>query len=705
MNGQINRRVKELSSRAQRKFNEWAEKVRVTLQSDDETALNSLPTKVRWLHYWGQKLRKKEPRIYVQVEKTEVDLVGKSGIKLNDSYLSYLKKAQRHKKGTKVRLVEIQRYAYHYSNYAHTFLIAGRKENEAKEILKSYWGSYLNEIVRHRKLLEDYQIEWILQLVKHSEDIGVKLDERKISKLRARLSKLEFLFTFFNVKELVQMAKELSHQETRWRFKRRPRGLLVQSIVRNTTVEEIEEYIRKGIINKEIPPIQANRSGWILGPIGLLKSTYARKSIMMEDLTKFLLRHVNYPSPYLELKDKLGDRLALTINKSDPLIKEKICQLLLAKLSDEEIFKIFNQLINKGSLKIASIERYWNFVATPFGVFELGFAGEEYLARVILKTFRKEELRPRAEGDGTIEDLILQECIVKPPNEILAEFFGFGPYLIKLAKRIGLFGLDEIENEKLFVQAILLKLGFDVPQELQGIVSLTSKSEGHLKEVKSGSPLTEGSWNVIYRLLERILEDLVLFYGSVWHEQKLRGLEEEKRETEIKSWIRKKFKLKKQFDYLTLGDLCALLRDMNSFSKTNRRVRGLMIRLFRRDNLVKGEHLKELDFIKGCRTELTKIHRRRGGKRCEQRDVLERLTALLRDWISEKGLSRTYPYSIRLKETVTTEFGVRYCTVVNEEGRIRKLKTDEWIKPEDTWFMISRNDRFPIDPILVKKYW
>ena len=84
---------------------------------------------------------------------------------------------------------------------------------------------------------------------------------------------------------------------------------------------------------------------------------------------------------------------------------------------------------------------------------------------------------------------------------------------------------------------------------------------------------------------------------------------------------------------------------------------------------------------------------------------MERLIDLFIGWTSERGLSRTYPYAIRFKGEVTTEFGVHYYTVVNEEGRVSKVKTDEWIRPEDTWFMIARNDIFPIDPILVRKYW
>lgn len=517
--------------------------------------------------------------------------------------------------------------------------------------------------------------------------------------------KLGFLFTFFTMKELAQMAEELSSGQTKWRFRRRPRRLLLQSILKNATTKEIEDYIQKRIRNKEIPRIQANKSGWILGPLGLLRSTVTRASYMMKDMTKFLLKHIDYPSPFLEFKERSRGRLDLPISKRDPLLKEKICQLLLAKLTDEDIFEIFNQLIAKGSIRIESIERYWNFVATPFGIFQPPYSGEANLAKLILGTFRKEELRPKTKGTGAVEDLIQQECILEPPDKILVEFFGSGPYLAKIARKIGLVGLHRIENEQIFIRTILLKLGFEVPPELRNIISLSPDLQKYLKEVKDGAKLAEGIWNAIYSFLERVLEDLVLFYGSVWHQKKLAKIEEDVWEAETKDWIGKTFKLKKQFDYLTFGDLCALVRNMNEFSNTNRKIRGIMSKTFKRNHIMKVEHLRELDFIKGCRTGLTKIHRGRGKRECEQRAVLERLASLLNAWITQRNLSRTYPYAIRLKGEVRNEFGVSYYSVVDEEGRVLKLKTDKLITPENVWFMISRNDAFPIDPVLVKKYW
>lgn len=697
--------MNKLNSHAKKKFDEWVSKIRSTLQSDNKSDLNSLPDQIRWLQHWTKKIQKREPKTYSRIVKIETELKGKAGSELSEYYSEiHLKESQRHKKGTKIRLNEILRYVYHYGSYAHHYLISGRKKEKAKTVLRLFWRIYTGEIVKNRRLLEDHQIEWLLELAKLSRTIGLKLDEDQISKLRARAVKLEVLFMFFNVKELIQMGEELSNQQTRWKFKKSPRRSLVKSIIKNATVEEIEEYIRKKIQKREIPRIQG-AGEWILGPLGLLKSKVSRKFSSREDMTKFLFTHVTYPHPYLDIKETFSGKLDVKIDKNDSLIKGKMCQLILVKLNDKEILEIFNKLIDEDKVKIQTIERYWDFVVTPFGIFKPPYNGEKNLAEIILRSFQEKELRPHLEGIGTVKDLVWQKCTIEPPDIILKEFFGSGPNLTKLAKKINLMSLSKIENKEMFVKSILLRLGFNVPPDLQGIYGLSSTIHSYLKNVKNESNLAEGEWNLIYRNLERILEDLIMFYGCVIHGPKLRGLEEEERLPEMKSWFRKTFKLVKQFDYLTFGDLCALLRNMNKFSKNKRRGWGVIHRLLKRAEIVKEKHLRELDFIKSCRTQLTKIHRRHDQRRREQKEVIERLANLLRDLVSEKELSRTVPYALRLKEEVTTEFGVRYYTVVDEEENIRKLKTNELILPEEVYFIISQNDKFPINPILVKKFW
>jgi len=519
--------------------------------------------------------------------------------------------------------------------------------------------------------------------------------------------KIGLCLIFFNREQLSQMAENLSHKRTKWTYKRN-RSSLLQSIMNNASIKDIEEYVQRKIREKQIPPIQQSKFGWILGPMGLFKSSVARRPTKAEDMVKFLLRHVAYPSPYNELKDSLKDKLdECTLNKHDPLLREKFCQLLLAKLNDEEIFAIFNQLIDKESLKIASIERYWSFIATPHGIFEPPYFGDENLAYWILRMFPKKDLLVDFHGGkiDNIKHLVREKCITETPDKILDRFFGSGPLLRKFAEKIGLVGLHKIDNEKVLRQAILLKLGFSVPPELEGIVSFALKLEKYRKDLESGLTLGVDKWNEVYNFLERILEDLILFYSGILQKQKLITIEEEKREAEIKSWIRKTFKLEKQFDDLTLGDLCALLRDMNRFLKDHKNVGKRLNKLLGRVYFLKDQHLDVLDFVKGCRTELTKIHWARRRKQYDQMEVLTKLLALFDDWNSETRQLRTCPYLIRLKQEVTNEFGVRYYTVVDEESRVWNLKTREWIEPEDVYFMISDSMPFAINPILLKKFW
>lgn len=518
--------------------------------------------------------------------------------------------------------------------------------------------------------------------------------------------KVAICLDFFNVEQLIQMAEDLSARRTKWTYKRN-RETLVQSIMNNATIGDVEGYVQRQIREKQIPPIQQNKFGWILGPMGVLKSTVARKPIKSEDMIKFLLNHCSYPSPYNELIDVLDDKFAVySFDKHDPLLREKFSQVLLAKLSDEEIFATLNQLIENGSLKIDSIERYWDFVATPHGIFETSYHGDENLAHWILRMFAEEKLAPFFGGKtDNIGHLVQEKCITETPDKILAQFFGCGPSLAKLASRLGLFGLHKIENEKMLGQVILLKLGFDVPPELEGTFNLASKIEKYRKDLDNRSILNPDKWNEVFNSLERILEDLVLFYGGILQKQKLATVKEEEKAAEVKGWIRKTFKLEKQFNALTFGDLCALLRSMNRFSEDHKNVSKQMNRLFGRTYFLKDEHLDVLDFVKQCRTELTQIHWTQKKKQYDQAEVLARLAAFLGDLNSQTGRLRTYPYLIRLKEEVTNEFGVRYYTVVNEENRSWNLKTREWIEPEDIYFMISDSLPFAIDPVLLKKFW
>jgi hypothetical protein len=168
---------------SQKKFDEWSAKIHSSLKKGSKSALGRLPDACRWLQYWGAKLRQEKPECYAKVERIEMRLLGQSAVALHKDYLSYLKMAQKHKTGTKARMVEILRYVYHYGNYVHPCLVSAGMENEAKEILGSFWKRYLGEIRDNKETLEDFQIQWILRLVKATRDLRIGVDGEFVSEL------------------------------------------------------------------------------------------------------------------------------------------------------------------------------------------------------------------------------------------------------------------------------------------------------------------------------------------------------------------------------------------------------------------------------------------------------------------------------------------------------------------------------------------
>lgn len=165
------------------------------------------------LHYWASKLSQEEPSSLAKVEKEYINLNGEAAQKLHSDYLHFLANAQKHKKGTKIRLNEILRYTYYYSNYAHQCFIEGKKEKQAKEILKSFWKSHGEEILKHAER-EDYRINWVLRLAKQSQDVGVNLKNQWISRLEAMVKPPDPILRMQSKNKLKMAEQNLNQEET-----------------------------------------------------------------------------------------------------------------------------------------------------------------------------------------------------------------------------------------------------------------------------------------------------------------------------------------------------------------------------------------------------------------------------------------------------------------------------------------------------------
>lgn len=169
-----------------KKFTEWADKIKEILETENNSKIDSLPEKCRWLKYWSEKLEKENDCRYKEFETTKKTLLGNVADVLNTHYSSYLKKAETHKKGTKVRLREILRYVYSYSNYVHGCYLIAQKKSTTEKILKKFWEKYQTELISYFDKIEDYQIGWLARLVKQSENIGLVISDDLTSNIVER---------------------------------------------------------------------------------------------------------------------------------------------------------------------------------------------------------------------------------------------------------------------------------------------------------------------------------------------------------------------------------------------------------------------------------------------------------------------------------------------------------------------------------------
>jgi hypothetical protein len=204
----------DLLSKNRKKFDEWLQKVRSILKSADKSSLNELPTDFKFLRYWGEKLKIEDPKDFATTEKAYMSLACEVGDALNSDYLSFLKKAEKHAKGTKARLVEILRYVYYYSNYAHDCFIEGGQENQAKKILKPFWRAYGNEIIENKELLHDFQIDSVLRLVKQSRDVGIEIKNEWVSVLEDMIRLPDPLLLAQCKNQLKNAEENLAQEET-----------------------------------------------------------------------------------------------------------------------------------------------------------------------------------------------------------------------------------------------------------------------------------------------------------------------------------------------------------------------------------------------------------------------------------------------------------------------------------------------------------
>lgn len=201
-----------MKTKALRKYDEWYKKTRENLKHNEDIYLRELPSNYKYMKYWAEKLRSDEPDKYAKIEKSYMKIIGNTGKRLHKGYFNYLKEADKHKKGTKVRLTELARYVYYYSQDVYPCLIEAGMEETTKRLMQSFWTKYNKEILDHKRLLKDFQIDWILRFARQSAGVGIALDNDQMSTLQEMVKPPDPVI-LLQCKNQLQKANESLEQE------------------------------------------------------------------------------------------------------------------------------------------------------------------------------------------------------------------------------------------------------------------------------------------------------------------------------------------------------------------------------------------------------------------------------------------------------------------------------------------------------------
>jgi len=549
-------------------------------------------------------------------------------------------------------------------------------------------------------------VEMIIKQGKEAEFCQKLFDSKNFEETLLRYDLANGLLVFSRG-ELIEIAEDVSDKQKKWSYDKSSRDSLIGSIIKNVTKDQMVQCLEKLIHDKILQPAIRSHGGWIVGPLGIMRSVSRRTGFVSENWAKFLMKYVDYYT-YLALV-KLGNLpREIVLKENDPLLREKSIQVVLAFADNETLCKSVNQLIDQGRIQIGSVEEYWDFFATPCGIFEKAPGGVEALAELLIKEFSEADLDSELSREGCVtgsfEMRVLEKCVRENPSKILDELFGF-PMLKRIARNLGLIAVDKIKDRSELINIILLKLGFEIPPRLVGINSYREILENYKRQLESAELQPEqkiGIMTSVYVETERILKDVIYFYiANLWREEIEEAYETEDMKEIADKIIQEEFKVEKRTDVLTFGDMISLLRRMNKHVEGEEQLRKKLVDDFKRPHIVLKQHFQTLDQISPYRSRFTHDKKKAEVDLKTCTEIVSKLIALSSD-LEEK---RIYPYLIRVAREVTNEYGVTYLEAIDEKGGKWILKPEGWVRPGPEYFMFSEKNPIAVHPIVIEKFW
>jgi hypothetical protein len=432
--------------------------------------------------------------------------------------------------------------------------------------------------------------------------------------------------------ELTFIADRLSIDRQKWNYDKRSKSSVRSAVVSNVDEESLSKVLTRSLGQKmpsgdSFPDILQIKK-IVLGPLGFQKSVESRTRYDADAVATIFNRHVR-GSGILEkvvkaTRDKISKEiLDLMTEIKGAFYKPTLIQLILICLSDKEICGLVNNLLANREIDIdvaglhEDIEFQW--IITRYGLIIVPEDEPiENLACLLSEYYDEDDLEPELRlYSGDFRTRLLEYCIMEDPETILQRLFGL-PELRQIAKKLG-FVSSKIGETPEAVSLVLLGLGFSVPPNLVGIAAYTKSIQRYGKDLSEArdAVVRSGIMSQVFTTTERTLRDLAYFYIAFLWKKKLEDLEStveaempdlnpgQVKAKSLDMFIRRKFRIRKNFERLGFGDFISLIKIVNAAVGKSGLFRMKLSKSFDRTHLLQDKEIKILESISPYRSSFT----------------------------------------------------------------------------------------------------
>lgn len=510
--------------------------------------------------------------------------------------------------------------------------------------------------------------------------------------------------------EILKVGEYLSDDRHTWRYNTSSGVQTILAIAEREPLDELNRDLSTMMSMNLIEMLTRQSKKWVLGPLGITQAVeyrnpgqaYGLRKLIEDELSNDILEE------FLRQAEWLPSEVKLSSDKGNVFRRQELIQLSLTYGTTSDILSTFNKLISQGKLDIKTIRTFaWNIIGTPCGVFEKQYEGVCKLAKLIVEECSQDQLsRQLAQKSYFSSDVTLgaiEMCIKEHPVSVLNDFFGWAE-LMRIGNNVGLVRVETIPKSRL-AEIISMRLGFELPMPIEGltqVVGQVEKSEIEMNSPTCSKEESEGLMSGIYRALEVVLKDILQFYvGFLWPESVSDGEPGELREV-FNHFCREKFGIDKVdgVDGLTLGELLQLLHKLNDVAKQESKLQENLKSQFQRKFVMSSKLLVKVE--EGLKVRKYLAHDKGRGNVRSDATIKEFVKALeqIREFLQGLKKGGFYPHVIRVRREITDEFGRRYVEASDEDGKAWLIYSNEYLWPNEAYFMHTITNTIAVNPYL-----